>query len=466
MNATDDPTRTASAIVGQPSTDGWIVVLATGDEPGARLRLRLGDEVVIGRKTDTFGDRALLDDERLSRKHLELRVAEDGQLDARDLESRNGSFINGLRFERARIRGGEVVGIGRTLLVLERGEAQVGAAPEAGSIVGRTDRFLRVLRSIRERVAAARTHVLSGEVGVGTSTLAAQIHTLGGSGGQRFVVSGSEPIEKVREVIADPCATLVVERIEAQPSAVVEALLGALASPSEHARLVVCTGSDFDTFMSGRRVPLELASRLAGGFVRVPALRERRSDIPLLARAFLERAGGQVERLQPELVFRLLTYPWPGNLHQLDGVIERCVSASEPGVPVELPPDLDGLLDAAPELGNDVATANTLLYSARGDGFSWGVAEPLTPLRPGSPAARVLAELVGTRERGSVSPLRVETLLARVWPNETLVGRSGRNRLYVALTALRKAGLSAAIERVDDGYRLLPRLGAATHDFG
>lgn len=463
----EDRTRTASAIVGQPSTTDWVVTLATGDRPGATARLGLGEQLVIGRRADVFGDTSLLDDERLSRSHLELAVAEDGQLAARDLESRNGSFVNGVRFERVRVRGGEVLGAGRTLVVVERAEGAVTAEVHAPGIVGRNDRFVRVLQSIREHVAVGRSHVLSGEVGVGKTALSGWIHSLAGSAGRIIFVQagrGDHPAE-IAEVLPDPDATLVIERIEEQPSAVVGALLEALGDSDAHARLVVCTSLDFDAFMSGSPVRLELASRLAGGFARIPALRERRGDIPRLARALLARATGDAERFQPDLVFRLLTYPWPGNLHQLDGVIERCAAASEPGLPVELPADLDGLLDAAPELGDTATLGNKLLFSARGDGFAWAPSEPMSPLRPKSPAARVLAELVAARDGGSVSPLRVETLLARVWPNETLVGRSGRNRLYVALTALRKAGLAGAIERIEDGYRLLPRLGACTHDF-
>jgi DNA-binding NtrC family response regulator len=61
----------------------------------------------------------------------------------------------------------------------------------------------------------------------------------------------------------------------------------------------------------------------------VPALRERRDDIPILVRAFLDRYRAKhdrpVEGIEPEAYRRLLVYPWPGNVRELQHAIEHAV---------------------------------------------------------------------------------------------------------------------------------------------
>lgn len=77
--------------------------------------------------------------------------------------------------------------------------------------------------------------------------------------------------------------------------------------------------------------------------LRVPALRERPEDIPLLAQSFAEtyarRLGRTLPRLSREELSRLAAHPWPGNVRQLQNVIERAVilSGSERELRVELP---------------------------------------------------------------------------------------------------------------------------------
>ncbi|MFO0557846.1 MAG: tetratricopeptide repeat protein [Polyangiales bacterium] len=67
---------------------------------------------------------------------------------------------------------------------------------------------------------------------------------------------------------------------------------------------------------------------------------------------------------------------------------------------------------------------------------------------------RVLVELVRAHEEGSGARRSVTELFARVWPDERVGLRSMRNRVHVALCALRKAGLASALESHADGYRL------------
>ena len=91
--------------------------------------------------------------------------------------------------------------------------------------------------------------------------------------------------------------------------------------------------------------------------IRAPALRERRSDIPQLVTFFVSRFakkfGKRVEAVSKETMDRLLTYPWPGNIRELQNIIERAVVLST-GPILELGPDL---LPAAAPRGEEGARA-------------------------------------------------------------------------------------------------------------
>jgi DNA-binding NtrC family response regulator len=82
--------------------------------------------------------------------------------------------------------------------------------------------------------------------------------------------------------------------------------------------------------------------------IRVPALRERREDVPLLVRHFMDEFNREDRRavrdLTPEAIRVLNAYAWPGNIRQLRNVIQRAVIASESGVIrlEHLPPELHG----------------------------------------------------------------------------------------------------------------------------
>jgi len=74
----------------------------------------------------------------------------------------------------------------------------------------------------------------------------------------------------------------------------------------------------------------DLFYRLSVIPLHVPALRDRREDIPLLARHFLERfrnsMGKHVEGISPQAMRRLESYDWPGNVRELENTIERAVA--------------------------------------------------------------------------------------------------------------------------------------------
>jgi two-component system response regulator HydG len=96
------------------------------------------------------------------------------------------------------------------------------------------------------------------------------------------------------------------------------------------ARIVAATNRDLEIEVENRRFREDLFYRINVVRVHVPALRERRGDILLLARGFMERYAAQSGRavvgLTSSAADKLVSYPWPGNVRELQNCIERAVA--------------------------------------------------------------------------------------------------------------------------------------------
>jgi DNA-binding NtrC family response regulator len=102
-------------------------------------------------------------------------------------------------------------------------------------------------------------------------------------------------------------------------------------------RIVSATNSDLRQEVSAGRFRQDLLFRLNTIEIRVPPLRERRPDLPLLAQHFLrqhtQRYRKELAGFEPAALEALLAHPWPGNVRELDHAVERAVlMASGPQV--------------------------------------------------------------------------------------------------------------------------------------
>ncbi len=95
-------------------------------------------------------------------------------------------------------------------------------------------------------------------------------------------------------------------------------------------RVIAATNKDLEKEIAEGRFREDLFYRLSVIPLHLPPLRERREDIPLLARSFLERyrnaMGKKVEGIDPEAMRRLEAYEWPGNVRELENTVERSVA--------------------------------------------------------------------------------------------------------------------------------------------
>jgi DNA-binding NtrC family response regulator len=105
-------------------------------------------------------------------------------------------------------------------------------------------------------------------------------------------------------------------------------------------RVVAATNKDLEEEVEQGRFREDLYYRLDVIPIRLPALRERRDDILVLAAHFLDRHSQELGRKIPELTSEakrlLLDYEWPGNVRQLDHEMMRVTTLSEPGAPITI----------------------------------------------------------------------------------------------------------------------------------
>jgi two-component system NtrC family response regulator len=116
-------------------------------------------------------------------------------------------------------------------------------------------------------------------------------------------------------------------------------------------RVVAATNADLNKGMAAGKFREDLYYRLAVVVIRLPALRERPGDIPLLANVFLQRAASQtnkhVTEFGPNALRALQRHPWPGNIRELENRVKRAVIMAEGRsiTPEEL--ELTGLVEGA-----------------------------------------------------------------------------------------------------------------------
>jgi DNA-binding NtrC family response regulator len=368
MDATDDADDLSTVhnprFDPTPASDhAFVVTVIEGPDAGASLVLRSSEPRALLGQSPVCALR--LSDREVSRRHASLEVTGDA-LRLTDLGSTNGTFVDRLAIDGARLRGGELVRVGASVLRIERGErlppASVSLDVRFGHVFG-ASREMRRLYPLFERLAASDVPVIiEGETGTGKEMLAESLHDQGARAAEPFVVFDctavlpslmeSELFGHERGAFTGAVGTrrglfeqahggtLLIDEIGDLDSTLQPKLLRAVERGEIRrvggdgwikvdVRILSATRRDLDQAVQQGRFRDDLFHRLAVARIELPPLRERRGDVAQLAALFWKQLGGADNGLDSSLVARWEALPWPGNVRELRNAVARRIALGD-----------------------------------------------------------------------------------------------------------------------------------------
>ena len=323
------------------------------------------DEVSVG---TADANSLVLTDGTVSRHHISITPTARGHL-VRDLASTNGTSINGVLVERAYLAPHAVIKVGDTRIRFEPGggdeAATLSSESRWGRALGTSEAMRRIFAMLPKLAESDATVLLEGETGTGKGLLASAIHEASPRAKGPFIVvdCGSIPPNLIESELfghekgsftgammtrqglfeqADG-GTLFLDELGELPIDLQPKLLRAL---EDHVvkriggndlvkldiRVIAATNRDLRLEINRGRFRSDLYYRLNTFRLRVPPLRERRGDIPLLVAHFYQQLSRTGESPPAELIVDFARYDWPGNVRELRAAVERTVLLGDPTV--------------------------------------------------------------------------------------------------------------------------------------
>jgi DNA-binding NtrC family response regulator len=239
---------------------------------------------------------------------------------------------------------------------------QLRTRPGFGGLIGVSPKMQRVYRLIEKVSQHAYPVLILGESGTGKELVAKSIHFSGLRRNRPFVPvdcsalvptlieselfgyvkgaftgamhtkqglmeaadNGTLFLDEIGDLPVDLQAKLlrVLQEKEVKP-------VGSTDRISIATRVIAATNRDLDAAVRQGAFRQDLYFRLNVVQIKLPALRERKGDIPLLVNSFLEKfneANGRARTISEDAMARLMTYDWPGNVRELENAIERAIA--------------------------------------------------------------------------------------------------------------------------------------------
>jgi transcriptional regulator with GAF, ATPase, and Fis domain len=274
--------------------------------------------------------------------------------------------------------------------------------PRFEQIIGSSPTLEAVLAQVERVAPTDATVLIHGESGTGKELIAHAIQQLSSRCGRAFVKLNCAAIpldlleselfghekgaftgaigQKIGRFELADHGTLFLDEVGDIPLALQPKLLRVLqeleferlgSSRTHHVdvRLVAATNHDLGEMVKRAEFRLDLYYRLNVFPILLPPLRERREDIPALVTHFVERfcrrLGKRVDRIAPETMCALEAYDWPGNIRELQNLIERAVILADGGLlPDPLPPRATQQVISAPQPRTLRESERTLILNA------------------------------------------------------------------------------------------------------
>ena len=345
-----------------------------------------GKVVELGQPTVMIGRSGAdlnLTDPKISGLHCELRLQHDGYR-IRDLGSTNGTHVRGVRVVDAFIAPGSTIQIGKSAIVFDPLDESVSVPlwheARFHALIGGSASMRHLFDLINRFAQSDATVLIQGETGAGKELVADAIHQASPRRDGPFVVLDCSAIPEQlfedqifgHEVGAFTGAgkavagvfeaahggTLFLDEIGELPLDVQSKLLRAVETRrvrrlggskmvQSDVRIIAATNRDLATEVNRGTFRSDLFYRLSVARLAVPALRERREDIPLLVEHFLRQLvvshGGRDARVPDDFMARAQRHAWPGNVRELRNSVERAILLpNHPSVAFETPPKKEG----------------------------------------------------------------------------------------------------------------------------
>jgi formate hydrogenlyase transcriptional activator len=245
-------------------------------------------------------------------------------------------------------------------------ESEIRSELHFEDIVGNSEALRRVLAEIETVAPTDSTVLIYGDTGTGKELIARAVHNLSSRKSNAFVKLNCAAIptglleselfghergaftgaisQRVGRFEVAHRGTIFLDEIGEIPLELQPKLLrvlqereferlGSTRTLRTDARLIAATNRDLKSMVEDQRFRSDMYYRLNVFPVRVPALRERREDIPLLVRHFVQefsrRNNREINTIPSETMDALVRYHWPGNIRELQNVIERAVIISK-----------------------------------------------------------------------------------------------------------------------------------------
>jgi formate hydrogenlyase transcriptional activator len=260
-------------------------------------------------------------------------------------------------------------------------EDEIRSDRNVEGIIGKSGALRRVLKQVETVAPTDSTVLIYGETGTGKELIARAIHNLSPRRPQAFVKLNCAAIptglleselfghergaftgaiaQRIGRFELGDRGTVFLDEIGELPLELQPKLLrvlqereferlGSSQTRRSEGRLIAATNGDLAAMVGAQRFRADLFYRLNVFPIHVPPLRDRAEDIPLLVRHFVQhfarRMSRAIDTISSETMESLMRYHWPGNIRELENVVERAVILS-PGPVLRVP--LDGLQTCA-----------------------------------------------------------------------------------------------------------------------
>jgi PAS domain S-box-containing protein len=249
-------------------------------------------------------------------------------------------------------------------------------------IIGQSSPLREVLQNVRVVAPTDSTVLLLGETGTGKELVARSLHALSARRDKTFIKLNCAAVpsglleselfghekgaftgavsQKVGRIELADKGTLFLDEIGELPLELQPKLLrvlqdreferlGGVHTLHVDVRIISATNRDLQQDIADRKFREDLFYRLNVFPIALPSLRERRTDIPILVHHFVHkhaaRMGKHIEEVPPETMKMLQNWNWPGNIRELENMIERMIILSQGHVLAPPPLELDAVMD-------------------------------------------------------------------------------------------------------------------------